>query len=90
MVDGGVVIGGTATLVFGVSGATVWVTVSPVVAFDVVTGPGGAGSGSWAFALADTMPRAPMASAAPAPMVADAILICFGFTSDLSSRSVAS
>jgi hypothetical protein len=45
MADGVVVIGGTTADVAGASGATVSVMVVPVVASDVVTGPGGAGSG---------------------------------------------
>ena len=40
--------GGVAADVSGASGATVSVMVSPVVTSDVVTGPGGGGSGGWA------------------------------------------
>jgi hypothetical protein len=79
-----VVIGGSAAGDSGASGATVSVLVSPVVISDVVTGPGGAGSGWAALVLVDTTANAPMANKALAPTVAETNLICFEFTFDLS------
>ena len=88
MGSGGVVIGGSAAVVSGASGATVSVTVSPVVISDVVTGPGGAGSGSWAtLVLLVATENAPMASSAPVPMVAETTLICLVFTLTSPFRS---
>lgn len=66
-------------------GAADSVLVSPVVTSDVVTGPGGGGSGGWAelVSLKVTV-SAPIAITALAPMLADNSLICFDFTSDHS------
>jgi hypothetical protein len=85
MVVGSVVIGGTATVVSGASGATVSVMVSPVVISDVVMGPGGGGSGWAALMLVDVTANTPIASNALAPMVAEPNFICFEFTFDLLS-----
>ena len=54
---------------------------------DVVTGPGGAGSGWAELMLVDVTANAPIASNALAPMVAEPNFICFEFTFD-HSRSV--
>jgi hypothetical protein len=80
MDDGGVVIGGVAAEVSGASGATVSVTVSPVVISDVVTGPGGAGSGCAALTSLNATLSAPMASKDAAPTAADMALKCFDAT----------
>ena len=75
IVDGGVVIGGTATDVSGPPEDSVSVTVAPVVIYDVVTGPGGGGgSGSAALMSLNASPSAPMAMTALAPTPADATL----------------
>ena len=75
MDDGGVVMGGVATVVSGASGATVSVTLSPVVTSDVVTGPGGGGGGgSAALVSLKATASAPMAITALAPIVADTSL----------------
>jgi hypothetical protein len=85
MVDGGVVIGGTATDVSGPSISVVSVMVAPVVISDVVTGPGGSGVGSSAALTSlNATPNALIAMMAPAPTPADASLICFDLTSDHS------
>ena len=85
MEDGGVVMGGVAADVSGASGATVSVMLSPVVTSDVVTGPGGGGSGGWAELVSlDPTAIAPMAIMALAPTAADTNLTCFEFTSDHS------
>jgi peptide/nickel transport system permease protein len=80
-----VVIGGTTAGVSGASGATVSVMVSPVVASDVVTGPGGAGSGGSATltSLIVTV-NAPIATTPATPAVADTTFNCLEFTSDHS------
>jgi hypothetical protein len=89
MVDGVVVIGGTAAGTSGATGATVSVMVAPVVTSDVVTGPGGAGSGVWATLTSlNLTASAPIASTAVAPAVADNTLNCFDFTSDHPIRSL--
>jgi hypothetical protein len=65
---GVVVIGGTTAGVSGASGATVSTMDSPVVISDVVTGPGGAGSGCSApLTLLNVTVSAPMATTAAAP-----------------------
>jgi hypothetical protein len=83
MGSGVVVIGGTAAVVSGASGATVSVIDSPVVISDVVTGPGTVGSWAALVPLVTTADT-PMARRAPAPRVAEPILTCFEFTFDLS------
>ena len=85
MVDGVVVIGGVTADVAGAWGATVSVMVAPDVTADVVTGPGGAGSGvSAVLTSLNVMVSAPMASTAVAPAVAEHTLSCLDFTSDHS------
>jgi hypothetical protein len=60
--DGVVVVAGTAIDVSGPFCSTESVTVAPVVISDVVTGPGGAGSGvSAALMSVDANPIAPIA-----------------------------
>jgi hypothetical protein len=86
MVDGVVVIGGSTAVVSGASGSTVSVMVSPVVASDVVTGPGVGGSAE--LDSVEATAKAPMATTALAPIVAETNLICFDVTSD-HSNSVA-
>ena len=89
MVDGVVVLGGTAAGTSGATGATDSVMVSPLVTSDVVTGPGGAGSGVWATLTSlNVTVSAPITSTAVAPAVADNTLNCFDFTSDHSIRSL--
>jgi hypothetical protein len=85
MEEGGVVVAGTATEVAGPSSSAVSTTVSAVVISEVVTGPGGAGSGSSAaLTLLNATPTAPIAIRALAPTPADATLNCFDLTSDHS------
>jgi hypothetical protein len=83
---GVVVIFGVAGGSVGAVGATVSVTVSPVVTSDVVTGPGDGGSAELLFV--EPIANAPMATTAPAPKTADASLICFEFTFDHPIRSL--
>src|SRR5436189_6382297 len=83
---GVVVIFGVAGGSVGAVGATVSVTVSPVVTSDVVTGPGDGGSAE--LLLVEPIANAPMATTAPAPKTADASLICFEFTFDHPIRSL--
>jgi|GEM_PF-5230236 len=88
MVDGGVVIGGTATDVAGPSVSAVSVTVSPVVISEVDTGPGGAGVGSWAALVSLNATLSPaIAKTAPAPTPAAASVNCLVLTSDHLIRS---
>jgi hypothetical protein len=61
--DGVVVVAGTAIAVFGPFSSTESVIVAPVVISDVVTGPGGAGSGvSAALMSLNASPISPMAT----------------------------
>lgn len=70
------------------SQSTESVIVAPVVISDVVTGPGGAGSGvSAALMSLNASPIAPMATPAQAPTPADATFNCLEITSD-HSKSV--
>ena len=77
-------IGGVATDVFGVSCPPLSsVMVAPVVTSDVVTGPGGAGSGvSAPLTSLKVTVSAPIASTAVVPAVADSTLNRVVFTSD--------
>src|SRR3954447_17721585 len=83
---GVVVIFGVAGGSVGAVGATVSVTVSPVVTSDVVTGPGDGGSAE--LLLVEPIANAPIATTAPAPQTANPRLICFDFTLDRPIRSL--
>jgi hypothetical protein len=86
--DGVVVVAGTAIDVFGPFSSTESVIVAHVVISDVVTGPGGAGSGvSAALMSLNASPIAPMATAAQEPTPADTTFNSLEITSD-HSKSV--